>query len=82
MTLNTHSIGSNLWKLFVLRGLAFAWFPIPTIVLFYQSHGLDLEQAVWLKTILSLSILLLEVPSGYIADKLGRKFCLIAGSGV
>ncbi len=82
MTSNTNSIGSNLWKLFVLRGLAFAWFPIPTIVLFYQSHGLDLEQAVWLKTILSLSILLLEVPSGYIADKLGRKFCLIAGSGV
>lgn len=73
---------SNLWKLSVLRGLAFAWFPIPTIVLFYQSHGLDLEQAVLLKTILSLSILLLEVPSGYIADKLGRKFCLVAGSGV
>ena len=50
--------------------------------MFYQSHGLDLEQAVLLKTILSLSILLFEVPSGYIADKLGRKFCLIAGSGV
>ena len=50
--------------------------------MFYQSQGLDLEQAVLLKTILSLSILLFEVPSGYIADKLGRKFCLIAGSGV
>ena len=48
--------------------------------MFYQSHGLDLEQAVLLKTILSLSILLLEVPSGYIADRLGRKFCLVMGS--
>ncbi|MDJ0636229.1 MAG: hypothetical protein QNJ34_23810 [Xenococcaceae cyanobacterium MO_188.B29] len=56
MTLNTNSISFNLWKLYVLRGLAFAWFPIPTIILFYQSHGLDLEQAVLLKTILSLSI--------------------------
>lgn len=82
MTSNINSIDSNLWKLSVLKGLSFAWFPIPTIILFYQSHGLDLEQAVLLKTILSLSILLLEVPSGYVADLLGRKFCLVAGSAV
>lgn len=72
-------INSNIWKLYILRGLVFAWFPIPTMILFYQSHGLDLEQAVLLKTIFSLSILVLEVPSGYIADRLGRKFCLVAG---
>lgn len=82
MNSNTNRIDSNIWKLYILRGLAFAWFPIPTIVLFYQGHGLNLEQAVWLKTILSISFLLFEVPSGYVADKLGRKFCLIAGSGV
>lgn len=79
---STNSINSNIWKLSLLRGLAFAWFPIPTIILFYQSHGLNLEQAVLLKTILSLSILFLEVPSGYIADRLGRKFCLVGGSAV
>ncbi|MGF1489737.1 MAG: MFS transporter [Prochloraceae cyanobacterium] len=55
---------------------------MPTIILFYQSHGVNLEQAVLLKTILSLSILLLEVPSGYLADLKGRKFCLVAGSGI
>ena len=82
MTYFINSIDSNIWKLYILRGLAFAWFPIPTIVLFYQSHGLDLGQTVLLKTILSLSILLLEVPSGYVADTMGRKFCLVAGSGV
>ena len=82
MKSNISSIDSNIWKLFVLRGLSFAWFPIPTIILFYQSHGLNLEQAVLLKTILSLSFLLFEVPSGYVADKFGRKFCLISGSGV
>ena len=76
------SLDSNLLKLSILRGLAFAWFPIPTIVLFYESHGLNLAQVVWLKTILSLSILLLEVPSGYLADRWGRKACLVAGSGV
>ena len=72
-------VKSNLWKLQVLKGLEFAWFPIPTIILFYQSHGLDLEQAVLLKSILSLSTFIFEIPSGYIADVLGRKKSLIAG---
>ena len=76
------SLNSNLVKLYILRGLAFAWFPIPTIVLFYESYGLNIEQIVLLKTILSLSVLLLEVPSGYLADLWGRKACLVLGSGV
>lgn len=75
-------LASNLTKLYLLRGLAFAWFPIPTIVLFYESYGLNIEQIVLLKTILSLSILVLEVPSGYLADLWGRKACLVIGSGV
>ncbi len=76
------SLRSNLTKLYILRGLAFAWFPIPTIVLFYENYGLNIEQIVLLKTILSLSILILEVPSGYIADLWSRKACLVVGSGV
>ena len=76
------SLSNNLTKLYILRGLAFAWFPIPTIVLFYESYGLNIEQIVLLKTILSLSVLVLEVPSGYIADRWGRKTCLVTGSGV
>ena len=76
------SPNSNLVKLYVLRGLAFAWFPIPTIVLFYESYELNIEQIVLLKTILSLSVLVLEVPSGYLADLWGRKACLVIGSGV
>lgn len=76
------SLETNLTKLYILRGLAFAWFPVSTIVLFYENYGLNIEQIVLLKTILSLSILILEVPSGYIADLWGRKNCLVIGSGV
>ncbi|MEY4520591.1 MAG: hypothetical protein RLZZ499_3191, partial [Cyanobacteriota bacterium] len=76
------SLLANLTKLYILQGLAFAWFPIPTIVLFYEHYGLNIEQIVLLKTILSLSILVLEVPSGYLADLWGRKTCLVVGSGV
>ena len=76
------SLAGNLTKLYILRGLAFAWFPIPTIVLFYESYGLNIEQIVLLKTILSISVLVLEIPSGYLADLWGRKACLVVGSGV
>ena len=76
------SLAANLPKLYILRGLAFAWFPISTIILFYESFGLNIEQIVLLKTILSLTILVLEVPSGYLADRWGRKACLVVGSGV
>lgn len=72
----------NLSKLLILKGLSFAWFPIPTIMLFYESHGLSIEQSIFLKTVLSISFFLLEIPSGYIADQWGRKFCLVSGSGI
>ena len=74
-----NSVNSNLWKLYLLRGLEFAWFPIPTIIIFYESHGLTISDALILKTILSISILLWEIPSGYLADVLGRKTSLVAG---
>ncbi|MGK7879230.1 MAG: MFS transporter [Crocosphaera sp.] len=75
-------IKRNLSKLLILKGLSFAWFPIPTIMLFYQSHGLSIEQSIFLKTVLSISFFLLEIPSGYIADQWGRKFCLVFGSSI
>ena len=72
----------NLLKLLILKGLSFAWFPIPTIMLFYQSHGLSIEQSIFLKTVLSISFFLWEIPSVYVADRRGRKFCLVTGSGI
>ncbi|MGF1479401.1 MAG: MFS transporter [Cyanophyceae cyanobacterium] len=83
VTVNTaSSLRFNLGKLFILQALAFAWFPIPTIILFYQSYGLSLEQALILKTVLSLSTLVCEIPSGYLADLCGRKSSLVAGGAI
>ncbi|EAZ89735.1 MFS transporter [Crocosphaera chwakensis] len=83
MPLNSKlALQRNLPKLLILKGLSFAWFPIPTIMLFYESHGLSIEQSIFLKTVLSISFFLLEIPSGYVADQWGRKFCLVSGSGI
>ena len=73
------SIKSNIWKLYILKGLEFAWFPIPVIIIFYENSGLSFEQSLLLKTILSLSIFIFEIPSGYFADIFGRKACLVSG---
>ena len=76
---NIRSVRSNIWKLYILKGLEFAWFPIPIIIIFYENNGLSFEQSLLLKTILSLSIFIFEIPSGYFADIFGRKACLVSG---
>ncbi len=76
---NIRSVRSNIWKLYILKGLEFAWFPIPIIIIFYENSGLSFEQSLLLKTILSLSIFIFEIPSGYFADIFGRKACLVSG---
>jgi len=47
---------------------------------FYQDNGLTLSEISVLKAIYSISIVILEIPSGYLADVLGRKKTLIIGS--
>lgn len=47
---------------------------------FYQENGLSLSDISILKAIYSVSIVVLEIPSGYLADVLGRKRTLIIGS--
>ncbi|MEB3225096.1 MAG: MFS transporter [Synechococcus sp.] len=77
---NSGAIAKNLSTLWLLKGLESAWFPIPVIVLFYESQGLPLSQAVLLKAILSGAIFVGELPSGYFADRFGRKNSLALGA--
>lgn len=53
---------------------------MPVIVLFYYSNGLGTRHVFILQAIYSVSIVVLEIPSGYIADIFGRKTTMIIGS--
>ena len=57
------------------------WFSLvmPIIVLFYEDHGLGLQDVFILKSVYSVAAVTLEIPSGYLADVWGRKKCLISG---
>ena len=58
------------------------WFSLvmPIIVLFYEEHGLGLQDVFILKSVYSVAAVTLEIPSGYLADVWGRKKCLLLGS--
>ncbi len=49
------------------------------VTLFYLHRGLSLEQTIWLSGIFGAGSLLFEVPSGYLADRFGRKWTLALG---
>ncbi len=56
------------------------YFLSPVIVFFYQQKGLDFFQILALESFLSLCIFLFEVPTGILADKIGRRKTIILGS--
>jgi MFS family permease len=58
------------------------WFMLtmPIIVLFFREHGLSMKDVLILQSIYSITIVFMEIPSGYLADIWGRKNTLVLGS--
>lgn len=71
---------SNIWKLYVIKGLKWFMIVMPIVVLFFQENGLNLQQVMILQGIYSFMVAVMEIPSGYLADIFGRKNTLILGS--
>ena len=60
--------------IYITQGLVFI---APVFMLYFGSRGLELSQILMLQFIFSASSMVLEFPSGYISDKLGRKRTLV-----
>lgn len=52
---------------------------MPIIVLFYESNGLGLKEIFLLKSVYSIVLVSLDIPTGYLADAWGRRNCLFSG---
>jgi len=79
MSTHKQKIKANIWKysLFnLLRGLCFY---LPFIVYYIQGMGYNLAQLMIILGASQLSIFLFEIPTGYIADKIGRKKSIMIG---
>lgn len=68
---------SNIWKLYLHNALWSMMFFIPLIAIFWQSKWLSYMEILLLQSIFSIWILVLELPTGYFADKFGKKNSLI-----
>lgn len=69
----------NIFALYLIKLSKWFTLVMPIIVLFYEKHGLGLQDVFILKSIYSIAAVTLEIPSGYLADVWGRKKCLISG---
>jgi MFS family permease len=52
---------------------------MPIIWLFYEENGLTIADLFIIQSIYSVTIAVIEIPSGYVADVLGRKNSMIIG---
>ncbi|MCF8336016.1 MAG: MFS transporter [Bacteroidales bacterium] len=71
---------SNIVKLYLIKIAKWFMLFMPIVVLFYQENGLEMQDIFVLQSIYSVVIVILEIPSGYLADVLGRKTTLIIGA--
>ncbi|MFW5832387.1 MAG: MFS transporter [Prolixibacteraceae bacterium] len=73
-------VSKNIIRLYLVK--ISKWFNLvmPIIVLFYQDNGMGMQEIFTLKAIYSVAVVIMEIPSGYMADVWGRKKTLILGS--
>ncbi len=64
-------------------GLSYLLFPIPIITLFWKDQiGLSLTEIMLLQAIFGSASVLVEFPSGYVADRVGYRTSLLAGTAL
>ncbi len=71
------SLKRNIPLLYVIGALMWGRFFIPVLALFYIASQVPIEQFAIIMAVFALSTLLLEVPSGVVADLLGKKKTLL-----
>jgi len=68
---------SNITKLYAFSFLQMMLFPMAIITLFWKDHiGLSLTQILLLQGILSVVMVVMEYPSGYVSDRIGYRAAL------
>ncbi|WP_044557321.1 MFS transporter [Halobacteriovorax marinus] len=75
-----NSLKKNISKIFALNSAWMFLIILPIIVPFYRSKGLSMQEVFELQSFFSLIVLIFELPSGYVADLIGRKNTLISAS--
>jgi predicted MFS family arabinose efflux permease len=73
------NLKSNILQLYLIKISNWFMLYMPIVVVFYSSNGLNLKDLLILQAIYSISIVALEIPSGYMADAIGRRITIMLG---
>jgi MFS family permease len=73
---------ANIWKLYGLRMVGDYLFMMAVVVPFWQHWGLTLGNVFMLQSVYAFTSMLCNIPSGYLADRWGRKNTTIAGAAL
>jgi len=76
----TNTYGGNIWRLFLGEGLVSFILWVPIWVVFLQGKGVTLTQIGLLEGFAWLLTAFLEVPTGAVADRWGRKASIATGN--
>lgn len=74
-----NKIESNIWKIKAMKGFRFLLFMMPIIIPFFHTKDIGTSGVITLQAIFSISILIFEIPTGYVSDKFGRAKSLQIG---
>lgn len=74
------NIQTNIHKLYLIKLSKWLMLIMPIVALFYRENGLNDFDIYLLQAIYAISVALMEIPSGYMADIIGRKKSLVLGS--
>jgi MFS family permease len=74
------SLESNITKLYIIKVAKWFMLTMPILMLFYKDMGFSDKESFQLKAFYSIAIVIFEIPSGYVADVIGRRKTLIIGS--
>ncbi len=70
----------NIIRLYLIKTAKWFMLYMPIVVPFYESNGLSMKDIMILQAVYSIAIVVLEIPSGYLADVIGRRKTLIIGA--
>jgi MFS family permease len=73
-------IHPNIPRLYLIKIAKWFMLYMPIVVPFYENNGLSMKDIMVLQAVYSIAIVVLEIPSGYLADVIGRKKTLIIGA--
>ncbi len=74
------TVSSNIFYLYLIKLSKWLLLIMPIVALYYKENGLSNFDIYLLQAVYSLSVAVFELPSGYMADMIGRKKSLVLGS--